>query len=163
MSDPHAADPAELGELYRLTSEFIDRSAGRLRRLKVNAGDASLEVEWLDPATPGLPGSVPATENTVGSALAEPSSGAADEVTEHYIRAPLVGTFYRASSPDSSPFVNSGDRIRPGQVLCIIEAMKLMNEVECDRAGKIAAILVENAHPVEYGEPLFIIETENEN
>lgn len=78
------------------------------------------------------------------------------------IRSPLVGTFYRSSSPNASPFVDSGDRIKPGQVLCIIEAMKLMNEVECDRGGKIAAILVENAQPVEYGEPLFIIETENE-
>lgn len=77
------------------------------------------------------------------------------------IRSPLVGTFYRASSPNASPFVNVGDVINPGQILCIIEAMKLMNEVESDRAGKIVSILVENAHPVEYGEPLFILETES--
>ncbi|MGA1843570.1 MAG: acetyl-CoA carboxylase biotin carboxyl carrier protein [bacterium] len=76
------------------------------------------------------------------------------------IRSPLVGTFYRAPSPNVSAFVNVGDVIKPGQVMCIIEAMKLMNEVECDRAGRVAAILVENAQPVEYGEPLFIIETE---
>ena len=75
------------------------------------------------------------------------------------IRSPLVGTFYRSPSPDASVFVNVGDMIKPGQVLCIIEAMKLMNEVECDREGSIAAILIENAQPVEYGEPLFIIET----
>lgn len=77
------------------------------------------------------------------------------------IRSPLVGTFYRTPSPNASPFVNEGDIIKPGQVLCIIEAMKLMNEVECDRRGKVVAILIENAQPVEYGEPLFVIETEN--
>jgi acetyl-CoA carboxylase biotin carboxyl carrier protein len=76
------------------------------------------------------------------------------------IRSPLVGTFYYASSPNAPPFVKVGDIIKPGQVLCIIEAMKLMNEVECDRAGKVVAILMENAHPVEYGEPLFIIQTD---
>jgi len=77
------------------------------------------------------------------------------------IRSPLVGTFYRASSPNALPFVNVGEDIKPGQVLCIIEAMKLMNEVESDREGKLVEILVENAQPVEYGEPLFIIETES--
>lgn len=74
------------------------------------------------------------------------------------IRSPLVGTFYRAPSPNASPFVNEGEMIKAGQILCIIEAMKLMNEVESDRDGRIVSILVENAHPVEYGEPLFIIE-----
>lgn len=74
------------------------------------------------------------------------------------IRSPLVGTFYRSPSPNVSPFVNEGDEIKPGQILCIIEAMKLMNEVESDRIGKVVSILVENAKPVEYGEPLFIIE-----
>ena len=77
------------------------------------------------------------------------------------IKSPLVGTFYRAPSPNAPVFVNIGDTIKTGQVLCIIEAMKLMNEVECDRLGRVAAILVENAQPVEYGEPLFIIEIEN--
>ena len=85
------------------------------------------------------------------------------ELTEgrFFIRSPLVGTFYRAPSPNAPVFVNEGDEIKPGQVLCIIEAMKLMNEVECDNTGKVVAILVENAQPVEYGEPLFIIETES--
>ncbi len=84
------------------------------------------------------------------------------ELTENraLIRSPLVGTFYRSSSPNTPPFVNVGDIIKPRQVLCIIEAMKLMNEVECDCAGKVIAILVNNAQPVEYGEPLFVIETE---
>ncbi|MEW5802258.1 MAG: acetyl-CoA carboxylase biotin carboxyl carrier protein [bacterium] len=74
-------------------------------------------------------------------------------------RSPLVGTFYRAPSPNAAPFVEIGDIVRKGQVLCIVEAMKLMNEVEAEVDGKIIAIYVENARPVEYGEPLFLIET----
>ena len=77
------------------------------------------------------------------------------------IRSPLVGTFYRSPNPNAPVFVNEGDEIKAGQVLCIIEAMKLMNEVECDRPGKVVAIMVENAQPVEYGEPLFILEAED--
>jgi acetyl-CoA carboxylase biotin carboxyl carrier protein len=73
----------------------------------------------------------------------------------HMIKSPIVGTFYGAPSPDAKPFVAVGDRVEPGQVLCIIEAMKLMNEIESDVAGEIARIFVENGHPVEYGEPLF--------
>jgi len=74
------------------------------------------------------------------------------------IKAPLVGTFYRASSPDGPPFVEVGDRVKKGQVLCIIEAMKLMNEIESEVDGTLVKVLVENAQPVEYGEPLFLIE-----
>ncbi len=75
------------------------------------------------------------------------------------ITSPMVGTFYRAPSPEAQPFVEVGSHVKPGQVLCIIEAMKLMNEVESDTAGKIVSILVENGQPVEYGEPLFYIDT----
>ncbi|MFA5362556.1 MAG: acetyl-CoA carboxylase biotin carboxyl carrier protein [Candidatus Omnitrophota bacterium] len=74
------------------------------------------------------------------------------------IRAPMVGTFYRAPSPESPPYVEAGQNIEPGQVICIIEAMKLMNEIKSEISGKILEILVENAEPVEYGQPLFIIE-----
>lgn len=73
-------------------------------------------------------------------------------------RSPLVGTFYRAPSPNSSPFIEVGDIVKKGQVLCIVEAMKLMNEVEAEAEGKVVSIFVENAQPVEYGEPLFLIE-----
>ncbi len=76
----------------------------------------------------------------------------------HTITSPLVGTFYRAPSPDSPPFVEVGTRIEKGQVLCIIEAMKIMNEIESDVSGVVKKILVENGQPVEYGEPLFLIE-----
>lgn len=80
-----------------------------------------------------------------------------EETELHTIVAPIVGTFYRAPAPDAEPFVKVGDHVNPGDTLCIIEAMKLMNEIESDVAGTIVKILVENAQPVEYGQPLFLI------
>ena len=77
----------------------------------------------------------------------------------HEIKSPIVGSFYRAPAPDADPYVQVGDTVSPGSVLCIVEAMKLMNEIECDISGKIVKILVENATPVEYNQPLFLIET----
>ncbi len=76
----------------------------------------------------------------------------------HLVKSPMVGTFYRAPSPEAKPFVEVGDAVKAGQTVCIIEAMKLMNEIECDQDGVLKAILVENGQPVEYGEPLFVIE-----
>ncbi len=76
----------------------------------------------------------------------------------HEIKSPIVGTFYRAPAPDADPYVQVGDTVSAGTVLCIVEAMKLMNEIECDVSGKIVKILVENATPVEYNQPLFLIE-----
>ena len=76
----------------------------------------------------------------------------------HQLKSPMVGTFYRAPSPGSPPFVEIGQAVTKGQTLCIIEAMKLMNEIESDATGTIKAILVENGQPVEYGQPLFLIE-----
>lgn len=84
----------------------------------------------------------------------EEVAAAANLVT---IEAPMVGTFYRASAPDAAPFVNEGDIVKEGQVLCIIEAMKLMNEIEAKAAGRVEKILVENGQPVEYGQPLFLV------
>ncbi len=74
------------------------------------------------------------------------------------VRSPMVGTFYRAPTPDADAYVNVGSHVSPGSVLCIIEAMKLMNEIEADLSGKIVQILVDNAQPVEYNQPLFLIE-----
>jgi acetyl-CoA carboxylase biotin carboxyl carrier protein len=76
----------------------------------------------------------------------------------HEIRSPIVGTFYRAPAPDADAYVNIGDMVSSGTVLCIVEAMKLMNEIESDVSGKIVKILVENGKPVEYNQPLFLIE-----
>lgn len=75
------------------------------------------------------------------------------------IKSPIVGTFYRAPAPDADPYIQIGDMVSPGSVLCIVEAMKLMNEIESDISGKVVKILVENATPVEYNQPLFLIET----
>jgi acetyl-CoA carboxylase biotin carboxyl carrier protein len=75
----------------------------------------------------------------------------------HAVKSPMVGTFYRTPSPDAKPFVEIGQSVKEGQIICIIEAMKLMNEIECDKSGVVSAILVENGQPVEYGQPLFII------
>ena len=75
----------------------------------------------------------------------------------HVVKSPMVGTFYRASSPDAKAFAEVGDSVKQGQTLCIIEAMKLLNEIEADASGVIKAILVENGQPVEFGEPLFVI------
>jgi acetyl-CoA carboxylase biotin carboxyl carrier protein len=80
-----------------------------------------------------------------------------DEPGIHYVTSPIVGTFYRASNPTAAPFVSPGDYVKPGQTLCIIEAMKLMNEIESDVAGEVVKVLVENGTPVEYGERLFAV------
>jgi acetyl-CoA carboxylase biotin carboxyl carrier protein len=81
-----------------------------------------------------------------------------EEPTGHQLKSPMVGTFYRAPSPGAPPFVEIGQAVSKGQTLCIIEAMKLLNEIESDVAGTVKAILVENGQPVEYGQPLFLIE-----
>ena len=90
-------------------------------------------------------------------AVAQPPATAKGDVNLHVIKSPIVGTFYAAASPDAESFVTVGAHVEPGQVLCIIEAMKLMNEIESDVAGKVTKILSENGNPVEYGEPLFEI------
>ena len=90
-------------------------------------------------------------------ALAEAAAAPAPAIQGHIVKSPMVGTFYRSSSPDTSPFVEVGASVAVGDTLCIIEAMKLLNEIEGDHAGIIKKILVENGQPVEYGEPLFVI------
>ncbi|MCH8245017.1 MAG: acetyl-CoA carboxylase biotin carboxyl carrier protein [Bacteroidetes bacterium] len=88
----------------------------------------------------------------------ESGSSAPASSTAVEVRAPIVGTFYLSSSPDSAPFVEVGDHVNPGDVLCIIEAMKLMNEIEAEVSGTVMEVLVENANPIEFDQPLFIIE-----
>ncbi|MBI0445771.1 acetyl-CoA carboxylase biotin carboxyl carrier protein [Deinococcus sp. DB0503] len=92
------------------------------------------------------------------AAEAAPEAPARSASTGTPVKAPIVGTFYAASSPDAPPYVKVGDKVQPGQVLCIIEAMKLMNEIEAEVSGTVREILVKNAEPVEYGQTLFIIE-----
>ena len=92
-----------------------------------------------------------------GAAPAAPEAEAVAVPEGHVIRSPMVGTFYRSSAPGSKSFVEVGQAVKAGETLCIIEAMKLLNEIEADRDGVVKAILVENGQPVEYGEPLFIL------
>lgn len=87
---------------------------------------------------------------------AEPAVAAAP--AGHVVKSPMVGTFYRASSPGAKPFVEVGSSIKEGEAICIVEAMKILNEIEADKSGTVTQILVENGQPVEYGQPLFIIE-----
>ena len=102
----------------------------------------------------------PASQETAPSASPEPTpvpTAGEAQPGQVLVKSPIVGTYYEAASPDSAPFVNVGDTVEPGQVLCIIESMKLMNEIEAETGGVIAAKLVENGRPVEYGEALFLI------
>ena len=108
----------------------------------------AMQMQQPAPAAPPPAAAAPATNGTA----------APPDKKYHEIRSPIVGTFYRASSPDSPSFTDIGQDVSPGQVLCIIEAMKLMNEIECDTYGKVVKILVENAQPVEYNQVLVLVE-----
>ena len=110
-------------------------------------GPAMMMAPQMQPMTYGAP-SGPAAE----------APAAAPEPKGHQLKSPMVGTFYRAPSPGAPSFVEIGQSVTKGQTLCIIEAMKLLNEIESDFSGTIKAILVENGQPVEYGQPLFLIE-----
>lgn len=91
------------------------------------------------------------------AATQEPAAAASDQPEGHVVKSPMVGTFYRSPAPGSNAFVEIGQPVKQGDTLCIIEAMKLLNEIEADASGTIKAILIENGQPVEFGEPLFII------
>jgi len=125
--------------------------AVRISRMPVGAIAQAPQVSHLMPA----PTTVAAPVTEVAAA-----EGAAQKPTpsEHVITAPMVGTFYASPSPGAKPFVEIGDEIKVGQVLCIIEAMKMMNQIEADRAGRIASVMASNGDPVEFGQPLFVVE-----
>jgi acetyl-CoA carboxylase biotin carboxyl carrier protein len=118
------------------------------------ASQAPNEAAQDGSSAASAPAQDPAPEN--GTAEAEDEADTAAD--EHVVKAPIVGTFYRAPSPDADPFVDEGDSVEEGDVLCIIEAMKLMNEIECETSGTITEILVEDAEPVEFDQPLFVLD-----
>lgn len=89
--------------------------------------------------------------------VAQPATDTAEEKKEHIVTSPMVGTFYRAPSPDADFFVTEGQKVKKGDVICIIEAMKMMNEIEAEYNGVVESVLAENSTPVEYGQPLFVI------
>jgi len=124
-------------------------------RVRITRSRPSAPVAHPLPAAPApaIERSAAAPAGTVPNAEA-PASLAPDG---HLVKSPMVGTFYRAGSPGAKPFIEVGDTVKEGDALCIIEAMKLMNEIESDKSGVVKAILVENGQPVEFGQPLFVI------
>jgi len=150
----------EIRELIQLVG-----SSG-VASVEVEHAGSRLRIEGQAPVVVAAPTAVAtdpglATQAVVPS-VAPPTGGAAPAVVEeeaglHEINSPIVGTFYRAPNPDADPYAKVGDFIERGQTLCIVEAMKLMNEIECDISGTIVKVLPQNAQPVEYGESLFLI------
>lgn len=133
-------------------------------RIKRNVPGAAPEIRYIapHPAAPVEPAATsiaPAVSHPPSSAKAETTSPAASAAKEklHTVKSPIVGTFYESPSPGSPPFVKAGDSVEVGQILCIVEAMKLMNEIECDVAGEIVEMLVKNGQPIEYGQELFSV------
>ena len=125
-------------------------------KVKIVKGGEATVVPLTPPSAPAGAPARGASALANGSAPAAPSA-AAPEADGHVLKAPMVGTFYRAASPDAKAYVEVGQSVKAGETICIIEAMKLMNEIEADATGVVKAILVENGQPVEYGQPLFII------
>ncbi len=122
-------------------------------KVRITRSVAAPAVQTVYAAAPA-PVAAPAAAQTASA----PAAPAAPANHANAQKSPMVGTFYRAASPTSDPFVEVGQTVKEGQTLCIIEAMKLMNEIEAEKSGVVKAILVENGTPVEYGEPLFVIE-----
>ncbi|PLQ01312.1 acetyl-CoA carboxylase biotin carboxyl carrier protein [Cupriavidus pauculus] len=139
-----------------------------ISELEVTEGDGKVRIVKQPPqvlAPVGMPQfqALPAAAGfpMAGAPVAPAAAAAAEAAPQlpagHVVTSPMVGTFYRAPSPGAAPFMNVGDTVKEGQTVCIIEAMKLLNEIECDKAGVIKEILVENGQAVEYGQPLFVI------
>ena len=150
-------DLRKLKTLIDLVSESnvseleITEADGKVRIVKAGAAPVVMQTMAAAPAMVA-PAAVAAP-----AAAAAPVAEAPAE-TGHVVKSPMVGTFYRASSPGAKAFAEVGDQVKAGQAVCIIEAMKIMNEIEADQDGTITKILVDNGQPVEYGQPLFVIE-----
>jgi acetyl-CoA carboxylase biotin carboxyl carrier protein len=142
--------------------ELLEESG--LAELEISEGEESVRIARFGKntqiMTQGMPMAMPATAPAAGpappAAPAPPSAPAARD--ENLVTAPMVGTFYASPAPGAKAFVEIGQEVRVGQVLCIIEAMKMMNQIESERAGKVVAVLAKNGEPVEFGQPLFAIE-----
>lgn len=141
----------QLRELIQLLDE------ANLTEIEVERDDDRIRIRREPAPTAGM---IPARPvSPVPTDTSQPSAAAEPQDEGVFVTSPFVGTFYRAASPDDEAFVEVGDRIAPGQVLCIVEAMKLMNEIESDADGTLVEIYPKNAQPVEFGEPLFAIRT----
>jgi len=152
-------DLRKLKTLIDLVSESniseleITEAEGKVRIVK---GGTAPTVQYVQ-AMPSVPASVPAA-GAVAPAGAPAAVAAEAAPTGHVVKSPMVGTFYRSSSPGAPAFVEIGSQVKEGDTLCIIEAMKILNEIEADKSGTVTQILGENGQAVEYGQPLFVIE-----
>ncbi len=142
--------------------ELLEESG--IAEIEITEGEESVRISRY-PQSSGMmvaqsaPMHAPAPAPAPAAAPAPAPADAVPEVPSgHPINAPMVGTFYRASSPGANPFVEVGHQVKVGDTLCIIEAMKMLNQIESDKAGTVKAILVDNGEPVEFGQPLFVIE-----
>ncbi|MGB9149206.1 MAG: acetyl-CoA carboxylase biotin carboxyl carrier protein [Burkholderiales bacterium] len=144
--------------------ELVEQSG--IAELEITEGEEKVRISRSSPqtqqvlmTTQSMPAMTPQLQAAMAPAAAPaaPAPAAAPVVEGHTVKSPMVGTFYRTSAPGAEAYVKIGDTVTEGQTLCIIEAMKLLNEIESDKAGVIKSILVENGQPVEYGQPLFII------
>jgi len=155
-------DLKELKEILQILEEKeitefeLEEEGMKLRIRKSGPGPSSNHAGAVSPAITAVSASAPSALRVSAPTAVEPASDEA-EAGLTVVKSPIVGTFYRTPDPNAPPFVSVGDRIRVGQVLCIIEAMKLMNEIEAEVAGEIVKIHHESGQPVQYGEPLFTI------
>jgi acetyl-CoA carboxylase biotin carboxyl carrier protein len=132
----------------------VTEGESKVRIVKSSGAQSQLVMMQPQAAAPAAAAPAPLA---AASAAAVSAPAAAAEATGHIVKSPMVGTFYRSSAPGSAPFVDVGSSVKEGDTLCIIEAMKLLNEIDADASGVIKQILVENGQPVEFGQPLFII------
>ncbi|WP_039056743.1 acetyl-CoA carboxylase biotin carboxyl carrier protein [Enterobacter sp. Bisph1] len=126
----------------------------RISRSAPNVGFPMMQQAYAAP----MMQQQPALSNAVAPAAALEAPAAAAEISGHIVRSPMVGTFYRTPSPEAKAFIEIGQKVNVGDTLCIVEAMKMMNQIEADKAGVVKAILVESGQPVEFDEPLVVIE-----
>jgi acetyl-CoA carboxylase biotin carboxyl carrier protein len=139
--------------------ELLEESG--IAEIEINEGEESVRISRYSTTAQMAPVQQFAAAPTAAPApaAAEPETSSGEpEVSGHTVNAPMVGTFYTASAPGAPDFVKVGDKISEGDTVCIIEAMKILNQIEADRSGTVKAILVENAQPVEFGQPLIVIE-----
>jgi acetyl-CoA carboxylase biotin carboxyl carrier protein len=144
-------------------TEFELEEEGMKLRIRKASAHSALPVAVASvgaAVAPGAPVATPAAQPVSGTTPATAPAAGPDEAGLLQVKSPIVGTFYRSPDPASPPFVNVGDRIQVGQVLCIIEAMKLMNEIEAEIAGEVVKVHHDNGQPVQYGEPLFAVRPE---
>lgn len=146
----------DLRKLKKLI-DLVEESG--IAELEITEGEEKVRISKSGAGAP-IHAAVPPSVASAAPAVAPiVTTQAVEELpTGHVVKAPMVGTFYRTSAPGSDPFVEVGQTVKVGDTLCIIEAMKLLNEIESDKEGSIKAILIENGQPVEYGESLFVIE-----